>query len=208
MIARGPYESGTFWSPETGALLNESGALLNESGYHAGHAPPGYEVGALLNESGFMAGHAPAGYEVGAKTLTDAEKQVYGIDQATYDTLAATPCPAGCYNVFAAGEETNPAMPPCFNWQDNSVACGSGAGGGTGPAPTADPTHKEIQTYLALGFSFSEALLKTFGLQGPPAGWAYEGSALPQAAPAAFRWEYVALGVAGLAAVFLLAGKK
>ena len=182
------YESGAWVDeyPESGYFKNESGAWVNQNS----------ESGYFKNESG-----AWIVTESGAKILTDVEEETYGIDQGTYDTLANVTCPAGCYNVFAAGEELNPAFPPCFQWDDPSQACVADSTGST-------DYNALVKSYLDKGVDWTTAIMQAAAdLKG--AGTQQASVPAPNwYSPNGFRWEYALLGVAGLAAVFFLARKS
>jgi hypothetical protein len=187
----GHRESGTFWTPEAGAFLSESGAFLNESG-------------ALLKEIGSASSYPYAvKSETGYEPPPEDIQSLYGISAAQYAEYAAIPCPEGCYNVIAAGEAYSPAEHGgiCFKTSDSTTPCDF-------LAPEEDAiTHAEIQGYIAQGLSFSEALLKTFGPKGPPAGWLYNPGAF-RPVKTAFPWVTVALGLGAVAAIVVLTRPK
>ena len=187
----GHHETGTFWSPEAGAFLSESGAFLSESG-------------ALLKEIGSASSYPYAvKSETGYAAPPEDVQELYGISAAQYAEYAAIPCPDGCYNVIAAGEAFSPAEHGglCFKVSDSSTPC-------DWLTDSADAiTHAEIQGYIAQGVSLTDAILKTFGPKGPPAGWVYRPGVFPPV-KSAFPWVTVALGLGAVAAIVLLTRPK
>ena len=183
----GHYDLSRHRKPESGAFLETGNFWQPESG-------------SFVETGNFWQAESGAFVETGIADpgWDPTEADQWGVTYDEWLHKAAIKCPAGCTNVWAEGDYS--VAEACWT-ADGFSPCGSANGNGV-------DTHAVVQKYIDQGLSLTDSILKYLKEGGNPENLPPSYQQAVGYQPSGFRWEYIALGAAGLVALFLVMGKK